>query len=334
MKSRDLYIDLLRFLGLSLIILAHINSPMGLHQFRCFDVPLMLFVSGLTASSSRHYRYVDYVTNRTKRLIIPVWMFLAAYLPILYFVQFKFLPEQYLTGEMIVRSFLLLDNSIGYVWIIRIFLIVMLATPFILKLNNRIENIRLFVFVIVTTVFVLEGIHLIGVQCDKESVASFVVVDIIQYGIAYSIPFMLGVRCRNAEKKEQHKLLAFVIVVFTVSLVYYVFSYGLPIRITPNFKTPPHSYYIVYGCFVSVVLWQMKTKISKWLTNKYFILLGQNTIWIYLWHMPLALVSNRISDSWTIRYIFVYGCAIFIFMIQRSFVNKINSDFARKYLLG
>ena len=332
--KRDLYIDFLRFIGLSFIILVHVNPPVNVAQVRCFDVPLMLFVSGLTASSSRHYRYVDYVTNRTKRLIIPVWMFLAAYLPILYFVQFKFLPEQYLTGEMIVRSFLLLDNSIGYVWIIRIFLIVMLATPFILKLNNRIENIRLFVFVIVTTVFVLEGIHLIGVQCDKESVASFVVVDIIQYGIAYSIPFMLGVRCRNAEKKEQHKLLAFVIVVFTVSLVYYVFSYGLPIRITPNFKTPPHSYYIVYGCFVSVVLWQMKTKISKWLTNKYFILLGQNTIWIYLWHMPLALVSNRISDSWTIRYIFVYGCAIFIFMIQRSFVNKINSDFARKYLLG
>ena len=332
--KRDLYIDFLRFIGLSFIILVHVNPPVNVAQVRCFDVPLMLFVSGLTASSSRHYRYVDYVTNRTKRLIIPVWMFLAAYLPILYFVQFKFLPEQYLTGEMIVRSFLLLDNSIGYVWIIRIFLIVMLATPFILKLNNRIENIRLFVFVIVAAVFALEGIHLIGVQCDKESVASFVLVDIIQYGIAYSIPFMLGVRCRNAEKKEQHKLLAFVIVVFTVSLVYYVFSYGLPIRITPNFKTPPHSYYIVYGCFVSVVLWQMKTKISKWLTNKYFILLGQNTIWIYLWHMPLALVSNRISDSWTIRYIFVYGCAIFIFMIQRSFVNKINSDFARKYLLG
>lgn len=334
MKSRDLYIDLLRFIGLSLIILAHINSPMGLHQFRCFDVPLMLFVSGLTASSSHHCRYVDYVAKRTKRLIIPVWMFLAAYLPILYFVQFKFLPEQYLTGEMIVRSFLLLDNSIGYVWIIRIFLIVMLVTPFILKLNNRIENIRLFVFVIVAAVFVLEGVHLIGVQCDKESVASFVIVDIIQYGIAYSIPFMLGVRCRNAEKMEQHKLFAFVIIVSLVSLVYYIFSYGLPIRITPNFKTPPHSYYIIYGCFVSVVLWQMKTKISKWLTNKYFILLGQNTIWIYLWHMPFALVSNRISDSWAIRYIFVYGAAILVFMIQRSIVNKINSDFARKYLLG
>lgn len=334
MMTRDVYIDFLRFFGLSLIILVHINPPVNIAQIRCFDVPLMLFVSGLTASASNSCEYGKFIVKRTKRLILPVWIFLAVYLPTLYFLQFKFLPEQYLTGEMIVRSFLLLDNSIGYVWIIRIFLIVMLATPFILKLNNRIENIRLFVFVIVTTVFVLEGIHLIGVQCDKESVASFVIVDIIQYGIAYSIPFMLGVRCRNAEKMEQYKLLVFVIVVFVVSLVYYTFSYGLPIRITPNFKTPPHSYYIIYGCFVSVILWQMKTKISKWLTNKYFILLGQNTIWIYLWHMPFALVSNRLSDSWVVRYIFVYGTAILIFMIQRSIVNKINSDFARKYLLG
>ena len=140
MKSRDLYIDFLRFLGLSLIILAHINPPMELFQFRCFDVPLMLFVSGLTVSSGNPCSYVDYVTKRTMRLILPVWIFLAAYLPILYFVQFRFLPEQYLTGEMIVRSFLLLDNSIGYVWIIRVFLIVMLVTPFVQKFNERIKN--------------------------------------------------------------------------------------------------------------------------------------------------------------------------------------------------
>lgn len=140
MKSRDLYIDFLRFLGLSLIILAHINPPMVLFQFRCFDVPLMLFVSGLTISSSCSCKYVNYVTKRTMRLIIPVWIFLAAYLPALYFVQFRFLPKQYLTGEMIVRSFLLLDNSIGYVWIIRVFLIVMLVTPFVQKFNERIKN--------------------------------------------------------------------------------------------------------------------------------------------------------------------------------------------------
>ena len=332
--KRDLYIDFLRFLGLSLIILVHVNPPVNVAQVRCFDVPLMLFVSGLTASSSRHYRYVDYVAKRTKRLIIPVWMFLAAYLPVLYFVQFKFLPEQYLTGEMIVRSFLLLDDSIGYVWIIRIFLIVMLLTPLLQKLNNQIKDIRLFAFVIVIALFTLEGVHFIGLQCEKDSLMSFIVVDIIQYGLAYSIPFILGIRCRNAGGKDQRKLWEFITVVFVICLAYYLSNYGLPVRITPDFKTPPHSYYIVYGCLASVILWQMKKILSKWVTNRCFILLGQNTIWIYLWHMPFALVSNRISDSWAIRYLFVYGAAVLMFMIQRSIVNNMSSDFAKKYLLG
>ena len=163
---------------------------------------------------------------------------------------------------------------------------------------------------------------------------SFVVVDIVQYGLAYSLPFILGIRCRNAEIKEQRSLLVFVSVVLVVFLFCYIYNYGFPIRITPEFKEPPHSYYVVYGGFVSVILWQMKAKISKWVTNKYFILLGQNTIWIYLWHMPFALMSSRISGSWEMRYLFVYGAAFFMFLIQRSIVNKVNSDFAKKYLMG
>lgn len=332
--TRDCYIDFLRFLGLSLIILVHVNPPIEIVQFRCFDVPLMLFVSGLTASTSSVCKYEDYVIKRTKRLILPVWIFLAVYLPVLYLVQFIILPEQYLTGIMIVRSFLLLDNSIGYVWIIRIFLIIMLVTPFIQKLNYRVKDNLLFAFVFLCALLVLEGIHLAGLRCDKNSLASFIVVDIVQYGLAYSLPFILGVRCRNAEIKLQRSLLVFVSVVLVVFLFCYIYNYGFPIRITPEFKEPPHSYYVVYGCFVSVILWQMKSKISKWVTNNYFILLGQNSIWIYLWHMPFALVSNRISDFWPIRYLFVYCSALFMFLIQRSIVYKINSKFAKKYLLG
>lgn len=46
--QRDLHIDFLRFIGISLIILAHVEAPSGITQFRCFDVPLMVFVSGLS----------------------------------------------------------------------------------------------------------------------------------------------------------------------------------------------------------------------------------------------------------------------------------------------
>ena len=334
MMTRDVYIDFLRFFGLSLIILVHINPPVNIAQIRCFDVPLMLFVSGLTASASNSCEYGKFIVKRTKRLILPVWIFLAVYLPTLYFLQFKFLPEQYLTGEMIVRSFLLLDKSIGYVWIIRIFLIVMLVTPLIQKINKKIHNQEFFVIIIIIAFAVLELIHFIGNNIEKNSFTSFVIVDIIQYGFAYSLPFFLGMRCRLMSQKSNYKLFVFILVSFVISLVCYIFFYGLPIRITPVFKTPPHAYYIVYGCFISVILWQIKNNVPKWITNKFFVLLGQNTIWIYLWHMPFALISNRISELWPVRYIAVFGCAILIFMIQRSFVNKINSNFARKYFLG
>lgn len=43
--QRDLYIDFLRFIGISLIILAHVEAPSGITQFRSFDVPLMVFSS-------------------------------------------------------------------------------------------------------------------------------------------------------------------------------------------------------------------------------------------------------------------------------------------------
>lgn len=182
--------------------------------------------------------------------------------------------------------------------------------------------------------FALESVHLIGSHLEKDSVASFIVVDIFQYGLAYSIPFILGVRCRNAEGFEQRELFVWCALIFVISFICYVFNYGGPIRITPNFKTPPHSYYIVYGSSVSMILWLIKKRVSKWGFNRFIVFLGQNTIWIYLWHMPFVLVSNRVSDSWTIRYLFVYGTAIFMFLIQRSIVKRKNSDFARKYLLG
>ena len=97
MKGRDLTIDFLRFVGLSLIIIAHVQAPYKLTQIRCFDVPMMLFISGLTSSGRSAGNYLEYIVKRTKRLILPVWIFLFFYLASFYFAQSFVLPEQYLT---------------------------------------------------------------------------------------------------------------------------------------------------------------------------------------------------------------------------------------------
>lgn len=76
MKERDLSIDLMRAIGLLCVILAHVNPPATLMQIRCFDVPLMLFVSGLVFSGRKpNFRGVfDYqdITPYTSDMDLPV----------------------------------------------------------------------------------------------------------------------------------------------------------------------------------------------------------------------------------------------------------------------
>jgi fucose 4-O-acetylase-like acetyltransferase len=46
-QPRDTYVDFLRALGLLLIFVAHTQAPDILARIRTFDVPLMVFISGL-----------------------------------------------------------------------------------------------------------------------------------------------------------------------------------------------------------------------------------------------------------------------------------------------
>lgn len=64
-KSRDIEVDVLRSIGILLIILAHIKAPLMLTIIRCFDVPLMVFVSGLCYSGKTLMGGVQKVLHQT-----------------------------------------------------------------------------------------------------------------------------------------------------------------------------------------------------------------------------------------------------------------------------
>ena len=52
-RKRYIYIDYLKVLGLLLVILAHVNCPSPLMQVRSFDVPLLVFVSGILVTMQK-----------------------------------------------------------------------------------------------------------------------------------------------------------------------------------------------------------------------------------------------------------------------------------------
>jgi len=72
-------VDLLRFIGISMFFLAHIGPPAALFQLRSFDVPLMIFVSGLSYSGRQVVGYASFVRKRLGRLLIPLYFFLTVY---------------------------------------------------------------------------------------------------------------------------------------------------------------------------------------------------------------------------------------------------------------
>ncbi len=64
--QRDVTIDILRVCGLLLIMLAHVNPPNLIFQIRTFDVPMMVFVSGVSyfLSKKADVSYFSYAFSR------------------------------------------------------------------------------------------------------------------------------------------------------------------------------------------------------------------------------------------------------------------------------
>ena len=110
---RDNNIDLIRFIGLSLIILAHISPPDIILNLRTFDVPIMIFVSGMTYYNKHLSFSFKNILHRFKRLVFPVWIFLTIYfIPIILLKSVGI--DLGLNFRHILGSYLLLDG-IGYV---------------------------------------------------------------------------------------------------------------------------------------------------------------------------------------------------------------------------
>ena len=88
-KERDTRIDILRFVAIVGIIVAHTHPPDWLFELRNFDVTLIVMMMGasfyISNKNKDKVEYIPYAIKRFKRLIVPTWMFLTIFF-ILFFV--------------------------------------------------------------------------------------------------------------------------------------------------------------------------------------------------------------------------------------------------------
>ena len=136
-KKRLNYIDFLKFIGLTGIILAHVGSPNYVIMIRNFDVPLMVLLSSMLAAKSikKYNSNIAYWISRIKRLVIPTWIFL-----VIYFIIKAIITNKTTSIEYDLVSFILTKYGIGYIWIILIYLYSALLIPLFKKIKFSTKN--------------------------------------------------------------------------------------------------------------------------------------------------------------------------------------------------
>jgi fucose 4-O-acetylase-like acetyltransferase len=316
---RDERIDLLRFVGLALIILAHVNPPDFILQIRNFDVPLMVIVSGLSFRASfKEVPYTSYVWERFKRLVLPTWLFLSLYFTFLSITDFPFHLPQWKT---ILSSYLLIEG-IGYVWIIRVFLLVAVVAPFIYAYSKN-QKSNQWYMLLIAIVYVFYELFLFVSQRLPQPFPINVFESIISYLTPYAVVFSVGIRLPDLSRKNLYYLGFVSFLVFSMWIYFNWILFGEILAISDS-KFPAQSYYISYSLFVSVLVWMGSARVISFLKGtrlmSLILFIAQNSMWIYLWHIPFVAIIN--SPPFLLRYCLVFLAATLITSLQVNLVKQ------------
>lgn len=323
--NRNTNLDFLRFVGISCIILAHMNVPGIIFQARNFDVPLMVLLSGISFSqfSSKSYSsYRNYLYSRFTRLIIPTWIFLIFY----NYVNFLGNNEIPSTYNLFLQFTLIGGSDIG-IWIIRIFFSMALIAPLLQKIDNEIDSNIFFYISIFIAYIIYESLLYNSRQFFPENLFKVSKL-IIYFTISYGLIFLYGIRLPSLNELTIRKNIWVFGTIFLSCLLFLYFKNNKFIP-TQQFKYPPQLYYLSYAIFVSTLLFY----ISKY--NELFIcklalfqFIGRSTLWIYLWHWFFIKLYHycKIDLNFLFKYCLIYSITVSFVYLQTKCILFIASN--------
>lgn len=285
--GRNLIIDLLRMIGLFLVIAAHCKFPDWFYELREFDVVTLVAVSGMSfylSAGRTQESYGSFVIKRFRKLVLPVWMFL-----VFFFLFFRLLGRSFSIRE-IAESFLLLSGGILFIWVYRIFFINALLNPFLKRLAEKCSFFAGVSFLIVGLVvneflFRLVGLVLTG---TAGKVFDYVVV----YTLGYALISWAGILWQKGDRRERRILLAAAAALFSLSVIAGDF------RNFSESKYPPQLYYISYGLLVTFGLYMLCSLLPvNEKAGRVITWLSVRTMRIYMWHIFLYYLLDTLTPS-------------------------------------
>ncbi|MGM0838436.1 MAG: acyltransferase family protein [Bacillota bacterium] len=318
-KERDERIDILRFIAIIGILVAHSNPDPWLFQLRNFDVTLMVLLLGTSfylSQRGKELNYLPYLGKRFNRLVVPTWQLLVIFFALFYLISKLFGDEYYFPMEEVIDSFALMEG-IGYVWIMRVFFLIALISPLLLAISNRIKNNTVYFLFLVAGYFLYIGLLLINGKLEGNM--GMVFQNFVVYGVGYGLVAAFGMRLKQFSAKE----IWFYFLFFLGIFLYLMFQNDF--AQTQAFKYPPQLYYFAYGLMGSLFLYILLdvSFIKKIFTNKFVAFVSRTSLWLYLWHIIfvefMKLFESEmsiISDSFITRFLYIFITSLIVTYIQ------------------
>ena len=337
MNNRNLKLDLLRFLGVVIIMVAHASPPFWLFQLRNFGTPLLIMASALTYAyiyKSRSIELKKFYKKRLTRLTIPIWIFLTFFF-LFFYISCLLLNKEFMyTTSTIIRTYLYYDG-IGFVWIFKIYLLLALITPIALKFSkSAISNLGY--FFLLFSIYIIHEFTFIfsqeSIPIDYKDLMNKLVLILVPYISIY----FYGLRAHLLNNRQILVISFLSFLVFFV-LAYLKYSEQGHFVATQKYKNPPSVYYISYafGCINLIYLYTRNyLKLNNPVIQKGIVWLSSNSLWIYLWHIMgisvwLFIGEERVYNYFgqfglfILKFVFIFSFGIIATYIQLFLVNKL-----------
>lgn len=319
MVERDKSIDIIRSVGLLCIILAHVNPPFTIFQIRNFDVPLMVFISGyLFGAKNQTFKsirdFATYLWKRFVRLVLPVWAFLTLFYCIQYCCPFLFKIDYTQYPNIILSSYMLMDGF-GYVWIIRIFLMIAILGPLCSNIIKNKWQLLLYYVSYEVVIHYSENLFEPTIQKYIDQFGT--------YSLGFLIFFMLGTQYKNYDLKAKTILFIISMLITIIGLGYTIFYLDKPFDIGA-LKYPPRSYYIFYAISIFSIIFWIKPHLKN-INAPILNFIGSSTIWIYLWHILFLFLIN--FEDWYLNWMIIVSLSMILTYLQQKTIEKIITYF-------
>jgi len=325
---RDLKIDILRTIGILLVILAHVKLPELVRSIRSFDVVMLVFISGMSFAYSKPKKYTVYIANRVRQLLVPTYITLTIIFAISAIVCSVLKRQQLFDVATIISSYFFLDSGIGYVWIAKAYMLLAIASPLLNRIVVSVKDDWQFIFV--NLALYVTYYSLIIVFENRYLVFT----DYLFYLLPYSIVFMLGMRCVKFPSFINK-------IILTSTISYCVLQSWEFIRgngFNPNtYKFPPRALYLLYGITLASILYKMLpahcscSSLVRWISKRSFSIYLVHIIVLFGVNLIADLINISLLDVFLIEYAIVLISTLFIVHMIDQFRNRLRET---SYLLN